>query len=64
MRDLPGAHATRREGSYVVLVVDAADANDVTLVSWIVQRAIQGPVIADGRDHYYIICGEFPHLRS
>lgn len=47
----------------LVLKINAANANDVILVRRVVQRAIQGPIVADGRHHDDAVAGDFPDLQ-
>ena len=47
-----------------IIVVDAADAYHVILVGWVVQGAVQGPIIADGGHHNDAVGGDLLHLRQ
>lgn len=50
--------------SALVLEVDAANTDDVVLVRRVVERAVQRPVVADGRYHDDAVAGDLPHLQS
>ncbi len=50
--------------SALVLEVDAANTDDVILVRRVVERAVQRPVVADGRYHNDAVAGDLPHLQS
>ena len=60
-------HDTPQQNAWLVallvLKVNAANANDVILVRWVVQRAIQRPIVADGRHHDDAVAGDFPNLQ-
>ncbi len=52
---LPRGHAPAAEGRDPVGVVDAPDADDVILVGGVVERPVQGAVVADGAHHDYAV---------
>lgn len=48
-RQLPGCHASAREGGDFIRVRATAHADHVNLICWVTQRAPLGAVISNGR---------------
>ena len=62
-RQFPGSHTTGREWRHLVREGNAANANHVGLVAWVVQRAVKWAVVSNGRDHYNPVRGQLVHLK-
>lgn len=63
-RKLPGGHAAAGEGRDLVRIVDAAHPQHIILVSRVVQRPVQRPIVADCAHHYDAIACDLPHLQD
>ena len=48
--------------TYLIVKVDTSDADDVHLVRRVVERAVEGAVVADGRDHDDSVRSQLPNL--
>ena len=48
--------------NYLIVKVDAAHSDDVHLIRRVVERAVEGTVVANGRDHDDSVCGQLPNL--
>mmetsp|Transcript_14424 Transcript_14424/g.45099 ORF Transcript_14424/g.45099 Transcript_14424/m.45099 type:complete len:504 (-) Transcript_14424:76-1587(-) len=62
VRQLLGGHAAAGEGGNAVRIVDAAHADDVHHVRGVVERAVQRPVVANGRHHDDAVGGHLVHF--
>lgn len=62
MRNLPSTHATWGERGYVIIVINATNTNNITLIGWIIKCSIKWSIISNCRNHDNIICSQFPDL--
>ena len=61
---LPGGHAAAGEGRDFVGIVNAAHPKHVVLISRVVQRPVQRPIVTDRAHHYDAVACDLPHLRD
>lgn len=59
---LPRRHAATGKRCQSVFKIDATHANDVVLVGWVVEGAVQWAVVANGGHHDDAVGGDLKHL--